>query len=211
MLTPRHERLLRHLCRDVRLTIGDLASELLDPCVAEATDSTRELSGLVTRDFLRRDRVIARILPRLETPLAVWQPGEPRPETGSIAWQSQKRWDIEPNVVPVYRAGPLSRRLFGYATAGGPGNLNALSHDIACCALLVAFSRTAPERVRHWVGEDLRKTEQGHGEKLPDVILFGEDLKPYLVCEVTGLYPKARLEAFHDYVANELRLPYELW
>jgi hypothetical protein len=211
MLTQGQERLLRHLCRDVRLTISEFASEFLGLHEEGRSDSTRELSELVSRDLLRRDRVLARILPMFDAPLAAWRPGDLPPPMASVAWQSEKRWTIKPNVVTVYRAGPVARQLFGYSTAGGPGNLNALSHDIACCQLLVKFSRSAPNRARHWVSEDLRKSEQEQGEKLPDVILYDDQFCPYLVCEVTGVYPKLRLEAFHNFVADVLGLPYELW
>jgi hypothetical protein len=211
VLTPGHERLLRHLCRDLRILRDEPAGQIIGHEADRPGDLLRELGGLVTRDFLRRERVIARVLTGLHAPLAVWQPGQDRPEMAAVAWQAQKRWHMSPRVVTIFRAGPRARRLFGHATAGGPGNLSALSHDLACGELLLAFSRLAPERLRDWVGEGLRKPEQGRGEKLPDVILYAADHSPYLVCEVTGVYPKARLDAFHDYVANVLGLPYELW
>lgn len=129
----------------------------------------------------------------------------------AVAWRAEKRWDVSPAVVTTYRAGPRARRLYGHATAGGPGNLCALSHNIACGELLLAFARLAPDRLPDWVGEGLRKAEQGYGEKLPDVILYDPEGSPYLVCEVTGVYPPARLNAFHDYVSGVLALPYELW
>jgi hypothetical protein len=211
VLSTGHERLLRHVCRDVRILEAGQAGQVIGHETGDPGDLLRELGGLVARDFLRRERIIARVLPRLEAPLAVWQPGQNRPEMAAVAWQAQKRWDVSPEVVTAFRAGPRARRLFGHATAGGPGNLSALSHDLACGEMLLAFYRLAPERLRDWVGEGLRKPDQGYGEKLPDVILFTADGSPYLVCEVTGVYPKARLDAFHDYVANVLGLPYELW
>lgn len=211
MLTPNHARLLRHLCRDVGLVTDDQAARLAAGAGPPAPDTLRELGGLVARDLLRRERAIARVLPPLPAPLAAWWPGQPPPDTAAVAWRSERRWHLVPRVVTLFRAGPLARRLFGHATAGGPGNLSALSHDLACAELLLTFSRLAPERARDWVGEAVRKPAAGRGEKLPDVVLHAPDGTPYLVCEVVGVYPKARLDAFHAFVAGELDLPYELW
>jgi hypothetical protein len=101
--------------------------------------------------------------------------------------------------------------VFGSGTCEGGLNLAALGHDLGCTDLLLAFAASHPERVRHWLGEDLRKAALQHGEKLPDVVLYGDDCRPYLMCEVAGAYPEARLSALHDYAATVLNLPYELW
>jgi hypothetical protein len=211
MLNDRKQRLLRRLCQDVRLIRKETAEKLLRVGEGEEFDAARELADLVARDFLRRDRVLARVLPEMAEPVVRWQHGEPVPEMGPLAWRLEKRWDLKPEVVTVFRAGPAARRVFGGASAGGAINPAALSHDLACADLLATFAVAAPDRLRHWVSEDLRKNDLVHGEKLPDVILYADDLTPYLVCEIAGIYPKARLQAFHDFVANTLGLPYELW
>lgn len=211
MKTPLRQRLLRHLCRDVSLATGSQLRRLLANGSADPDESIGDLTALVAGDYLRRMRVIARLLPALTAPLLRWGPGEPQPDFATVAWQLEKRWDIPPSVVPVYRAGPAARHLFGSGTHGNGINLAAISHDLACTELLLTFATHEPVRVRHWVGEDLRKLALEHGEKLPDVILYDDALAPYLVCEVAGTYPKSRLEAFHAYVAESLRLPYELW
>jgi len=209
MLTPGRIRLLHALAVDVRIAKEEQAAALLT-ADGPVHDPVRELATLIAADMLRRDRVIARIPPPMAAPLARWAPGESPPDMAAVAWQSQKRWDVAPDVIKVYRAGPATRRLYGDLTAG-TGNLSALAHDVACCELLLTFMRQFPERVPHWVGEDVRKDARAREEKLPDVILFDSGQNPYLVCEVVGVYPKARLEAFHDYVAGTLGLPYELW
>ena len=211
MLSDGKQQFLRHLCRDVRMVRQAAAEALLVRCEGEAIDPARALSDLVARDFLRRDRILARVLPELVDPLYSWQPGEPAPEAGPLSWRLEKRWDIRPEVTTVYRAGPAARRVFGGGGSTGGINLAALSHDLAIGDLLVAFAARAPERLGHWVSEDLRKDDLEHREKLPDVVLYSDAETPYLVCELAGVYPKARLEAFHDFVANALRLPYELW
>jgi hypothetical protein len=211
MLNEPHARIVRHLCRDLGLLSEDQAVRLSGDGSTDTEAVVRELGGLVTSDLLRRERIIARVLPPLELPLVAWRPGDRWPDLAAVAWRAEKRWDVRPRVVTVYRAGPVGRRLFGHATRGAAQNLSSLSHDIACGELLLAFYRLAPERVRDWVGDAFRRPDQQRGEKLPDVVLQAPDQTPYLVCELTGVYPKSRLEAFHEYCADALRLPYELW
>lgn len=210
-MTPRRKQLFRHLCRDVRIVSEAQASGVMAIGGPGPADVRRELAGLVIKDFLRRDRVIARVLPPLTEPIARWSPGEPPPDFGALAWRLEKRWDVPPQVLPVYRAGPGARRVYGSGTCSGGLNFAALSHDLACADMLIAFAARYPERLPHWVGEDVRKDGLARGEKLPDVILFDDNLKPYLVCEMAGSYPKVRLEAFHTYASVVLNLPYELW
>lgn len=210
MMTPRRERLFHLLCRHVRLVSESQAGRVMAIDAPGTTSVSRELADLVAGDFLRRDRVIARPLGPLTEPVVSWCPGEEPPDFGALAWRLGKRWDVPPRVMPVYRAGPAARRVFGSGTCSGGLNFAALSHDLACAEMFLAFAALWPERLAHWVGEDVRKDGLARGEKLPDVILYGADLEPYLVCEMAGSYPKARLEAFHAYVAA-LTLPYELW
>jgi len=208
MLTLEQERLLSALCQNVRIATANQAMAILHPERGDE-DASRELSQLVAKDLLRRDRLLARLI-QFENPLVVWTPGSTPPEMASIAWRARKRWNVQPEVVTVYRAGPVARRVFGQATANGVGNLNSLCHDLACTELLLTFLARRPERIADWVSEDRLKRDQEQGDKLPDVVLYAES-GPYLVCEVIGVYPKARLSAFHDFVAGVLGLPYELW
>lgn len=211
MLTAPRVRLLEALCRHVRLATDEQAATLMGHDAGRAAAFTRQLADLVAKNFLRRHRVIARRATPLTEPLLAWQPGQPRPDFAALAWRLDRRWDVPPRVVPVYRAGPAARRVFGSGTCAGGLNLAALGHDLACTDLLLAFAASRPERVRHWVGEDLRKAGLQHGEKLPDVVLYGDDGRPYLMCEVAGAYPESRLSALHDHAATVLTLPYELW
>lgn len=211
MMTAARVRLLEALCRHVRVVAADQAATLLGLDAGQTADVTRLLADLVATNFLRRHRVIARRPTPLAEPLVEWHPGDPPPDFAALAWRLDRRWDVPPRPVPVYRAGPAARAVFGSGTCATGLNLAALGHDLACTDLLLAFAAARPERVRHWVGEDLRKAGLRHGEKLPDVVLYGDDHRPYLMCEVAGAYPAARLSALHAFAATVLNLPYELW
>lgn len=210
-MNPRHEHLLKTLCQKVRLATADQAAAIMAIAAPGPVDTTRELYPLVTRDWLRRDRVLARLLPPFACPIATGGPGDPLPDFAPLVAALERRWDVAPEVTTVYRAGPAARLTFGTGGHGSGQNLAALGHDIACTGLYLAFAALHPERLAHWVGEDFRETVATRGEKRPDLILFGGDFEPYLVCELAGVYPRHRLEAFHAYCAETLNLPYELW
>ena len=156
---------------------------------------------------MRREAVF---LPRTElmlAPVARWEPGDPEPLFGALAYRMADRWSGPTQGRAIVLATPRAARLFG----GHAGRVQqaARAHDLHVAEVYLQFCRTRPEEAMDWASEATLAASR-EGQVLPDAAIVNADGAPRLIVEVCGHYPKERLERFHvDCVARHL--PYELW
>ena len=133
----------------------------------------RDLANrLVGRGTLDRYRIEWRpLLAPLEGPLVEWTPGDPWPDTGSLAWRCQNRCgDPRPGTFFV-----LSRRairVFGGHALGRVKNPAQAGHDAGVTSVYLGLAASRPEDAACWLGEDVYAGKRLPGQKQPDAMLF---------------------------------------
>jgi len=205
-LTDRDLTVLRALSLQVRL-FGQrqLAESLWHGDIANAR---RRLRRFVEQGLIERRVALARPLPDLLGPICQWQPGQPDPDAGRIAFHLQSRWRyqaLRSTVVFV-----PTRTVIDHFGGRGKATLSSqVSHDLGVAAVWLWFYGHRPNSARAWRGEDLL-TENERGQSLPDAVLIGHDDQPAMLIEFGGDYGTDRISAFHDDAV--LRgLPYQIW
>lgn len=205
--TERDRELLVSLTHKVRLLTTDQVARGWWPGAAESTACER-LQRLEGAGLLERTTVLASPLLGLTTPVFSWHPSAEAPNYGALSYLVQRRW-----TQPAARTSVVVASAKAAARFGGVGGrlkrpLQA-SHDLNLSEVYIHFRNTAPSRAARWVGEDVFAREH-RGTKLPDAFLCNELGRPESVVEFAGSYSTERIEAFHEYCAEE-GLPYELW
>lgn len=176
----------------------------------ETANARRRLSQLAEHDLVERITVQARTLPVLESPLAVWKPGDSAPDCGQVAWRCQSRWRMRPlRPCTAWIATEKAARNFGGTQRGQIHHPAQVTHDLGVAAVWLRLKQVAPKWAAAWRGEDVIAHTR-RGEKLPDAFIVDGQSKVVLVIEFGGGYDAQRVAAFHeDCAAREL--PYQIW
>lgn len=115
--------------------------------------------------------------PPLESPLAVWQPGDWVPGFGSIAWQLASRWQKTPELLNVYFATQRAANIWGGKRKGSIPQRFQVSHDLAVAEMFFAILRRDPALLQLWIDEE-RLAPFRRGVKLPNGVLGKEPEAP---------------------------------
>jgi hypothetical protein len=212
--TKRDTGILEALTLKIRLLCVEQAAATWWPGVRSGVSQARaRLDGLVAAGTLARHEVFCHPLLPLEAPVLVWRPGEPQPTEdvfGAVAYRLKTRWPDEPPArTVVYTATPkLANRLGGFN--GRMRHRDQVTHDLHVTQLYLEFLRRDPEAARRWRGEELGKSEQGYGEKLPDAVLVDDAGRPCLAIEFGGRYSKGRVRDFYLHCAGR-GIGFDLW
>ena len=141
------------------------------------------------------------------TPIFAWEPGDPEPNYGAIAYQARVRWDGNPvRKTTVYAASTKLLDLFGLPKRPHL-KLHQATHDLGCNQMYWFASRRWPHL--DYVGEDLFAS-RGHGVGVEDAQLCDGNRVVY-VLEHAGAYRMDRVRHLHNHVAIERGLPYFLF
>jgi hypothetical protein len=135
-------------------------------------------------------------------PLVVWQPGDPVPDFGHLAYLLQTRW-AELDVRAV-RCVVTSKR-FARSVGGQGGRKSRPSegtHDLAVTGLYLGQST---ERQKRWKSED---PGTNRGVKKPDAVLTGR--KPVAVEQGGGSYTSSKLRGLWQWCSDQ-GMAVELW
>ena len=171
-LTYRDQNVLLALTQKVPLlALRQLSDHWWD---GQLANTRRRMNALARSGLLKRMTVMARTLPPIENPLASWQPGQPVPACGELAYQ------LQDSVAAIACCGHFG--LCGYAArrrlVGGQGYgrlkrpLQA-THDLGVAATWLRLHRMAPPWADAWRGEDLMAHTR-RGEKLPDAFILSD-------------------------------------
>ena len=146
----------------------------------------------------------------LTGPILAWNPGQAEPDLGAIAYALQSRWPDAPSrVVEVYTSTPrLANRMGGFD--GRLRHRDQVTHDLHVSEIYLRLYQTDPDLACRWMGEELSKSGQEYGEKLPDAVIADESGRPVRAIEFGGRYPKKRVQAFFEHCAQR-NLAFELW
>jgi len=172
-------------------------------------EATQRLRHLTQRGWLRS--LTLPLVPELSlaTPLFAWEPGQPPPHFGALAYEARRRaTTTSPEITQLFCATPQAARAFG----GRPGSfkLDCLHHDLNVAALYVKLRTQSPEDAENWVGEDALVSDKG-GDVCPDVELHDVRGRVYYIHEIAGSSYKAeRFERLHDDGAFRA-IPYSIW
>ena len=169
---------------------------------------------LVASGLLRFAVVPARPSIRLTGPLFTWVPGEPGPDADAISYAAETRFSAPLEPTRLYYATPKAIRLFGGHASGEMPNAQQVAHDLCVTSIYITLLSNDPDVAALYRGEDQMKDFEGkyHEKyrKVPDAFLCDEDGRPCIAIEFVGLYPAARITAFHHDMSRR-GFSYELW
>jgi len=207
-LTARDEELLEALVEKVRLfSQRQIAEHWWD---GETANTRRRLKTLERAGLIKRLIVPARTLPPLETPIVLWQPEQPPPDCGQVAYRLQQRWQrraVRPTSVVV--ATRRTGQILGGPAAGELKQPTQATHDLGVAAVWLRLDRQAPAWAAAWQGEDLMAPSRW-GEKRPDAMIMDSIGEALWAMEFGGSYAAERVRSFHEYCA-ERSLSYQIW
>jgi hypothetical protein len=210
-LEQRDEQILCMLARKVRLiTIPQLAASFWTNTNAGQAQVRRRLCRLASAGLVVKRRVLARPLPQLTRSIVTWQPGEPAPAFGPIAWKLQNRWKCGPRITTIIMASRRTANLFGGRARGRLKHSFQVTHDLGVTAMYLHLLQSQPDQAAQWIGEDLLSPFRRR-TMLPDAVLADHPAeRPRLALEFGGAYDKRRLVRFHRHCQRQA-LPYEVW
>ncbi len=205
-LTERDLTVLQALSLQVRL-FGQrqLAETLWHGDVANAR---RRLRRFVQLGLVERRAVLSRPLPELLAPVVQWQPGQPEPDVGRIAFELQSRWryrSLRSTIVFT-----PTQTVVDHFGGRQKGTLSSqVSHDLGVSAVWLWFYCYQPKNAAAWRSEDML-TYIESGESVPDAVLVDSNEQPVVLIEFGGDYSADRVASFHDSAAHS-GLPYQIW
>ena len=128
-MTNRDQELLQALVQKVRLfSQRQVADHWWN---AELANARRRSEAARSKELLVRITVQARPLPLLESPLMSWQPGNPAPDFGQIAYRCQRRWRMRPTrPCTAWIATERCSQFFGGVARGQFQHGTQATHDI---------------------------------------------------------------------------------
>ena len=117
--------------------------------------------------------------------------------------------EIPPARYKMHLCIPISRRYFGGPRGRTPRE-RELTHDIHLSAVYLRLREDdRPDLLPWWAFEETIVEARGHHrEKLPDALIVSP--QEVQAIEFGGAYGKKKVQAFHDYCAEQ-SLPYEIW
>ncbi len=176
----------------------------------EIANARRRLRVLFAAGLFDRVTVLARPLPPLRTPVLAWEPCQPIPDFGHVAYQLKSRWRCRPaRQVSAVVATPRAAQLLGGKARGGLKCGSQATHDLGVAAVWLHFNAQNPAWAAAWRSEDLMAHTR-RGQKLPDAFLVDDVGRTFRVVEFGGAYDAERVRAFHEDCARR-GLPYEIW
>jgi len=207
-MTHRDQELLQALVEKVRLfSQRQIADHWWQ---GELPNARRRLKRLAQMGLLARMTVHARPVPPIESPLVTWQPGNPAPDFGQVAYRCQQRWRMRPTrPCTAWIVTERGAQLFGGVGRGYLKHATQATHDLGVAAVWLRLKEVSPPWAAAWRGEDsLAHTRRG--EKVPDAFIVDQAGQVAWVVEFGGGYDAQRVEAFHADCAARV-LPYQLW
>jgi len=213
-LTDRDHEVLTVLTLRVRaMTIQQIATVWWTdipgaPAKRSLAEARRRLQVLARDGLVEITALLAHPEIELIAPLAVWQPGLPPPDIGSVAHAAKSRWS-RPHVTTEFVTATVEAgRLMG-GEGGRQPKTSEASHDMHLAAVYLRMRRELRTRSENWRSEARVLAEQGRAsDKLPDALV--RDGKCTTAIEFVGEYSAAKLAAFHEY-CNHKNYGYELW
>jgi hypothetical protein len=178
--------------------------------------ATREL---VADGHLKRRTILARAPLELKDPIVTCYPGDAPFDFDAVAWQLEKRGNAPLVPIEVLFATTRCVNLFGGFMKGRPTKQAQAGHDLLIPSAFLRLLEIAPALAAGWVGEDgyplylsnrygRRNTK---GEKQPDAMIFDNDKRPVMACEIGGLYGPGRLRSLYTSIVVHRSLPLQLW
>ena len=211
-LTDRDTDVLATLSLRIRMaSIMQIGRNWWAGCRNPESMARERLRALEAAGYIRSISTAIIALSELEQPLAVWKPGQMRPNLGAVAWKLKKRWEIPLQQSTVYFVTRRTAQYFAGSRCGGIPRSFQISHDLGVAEMHFAMRRLRPHLIQYWIDED-RFAQFRRGEKLPDAVL-GQKLGPvpFLALEFgSGSYGKQRLEDFSEDCIDR-GLSYEVW
>ena len=143
----------------------------------------------------------------LQTPIHLWNPGDPTPDFGAIAYRLQKRWTQPMRRIKIYVT-------TDHVTARASVECGCLrsplqaGHDLHVATVYLKLRETWPEGAERWEGEDGLRF--GFGHKVPDAIIRHPKQHIQTIVEFGGSYRKGRVKEFHEFWAAR-NVPYMIW
>lgn len=209
-LTSRDQAVIHSLLFCVRLaTLDQLARTWWSPSATGRKNAGNRVTSLLRSGWLSTRSVLARPLLPLIAPEQIWNPGDPAPDFGALAWRLQSRWKQPVQLVRACLASPAAARRLGGPRRGRIKNLCQVTHDLHVSEIYLKRVRHEPALAQTWVGEDVLAPQRRH-QKLPDAVLQTSTGEIFRVIEFGGCYSATRVAQFHADCAAR-RLPYELW
>lgn len=191
------------------LTASHVARGWWISAASPLSGARKRLSALEAFGLLARAPVHAHPEIELAAPLASWEPGDPAPDFGPLAYRCKSRWTKSSAQTTVYVATKKAAQQFGGTGGRRIKRAFQATHDLHMSAIFIKKLLDAPDEAAAWVSEDVLAPER-KGEKLPDAVLRNSEGQIMKVIEFAGSYSAARLKKVHE--DCEIRgLPYELW
>jgi hypothetical protein len=208
-LTTRDSEILDTLTQRVRvLTLDQVARTWWAAVAQPEAGAQRRLRELERAGWVHNFTVVAHPEIPLLHPVASWHPGAVSPDFSTIAYELRSRWRLSVTPVNCVIASTKAGRHFGGHGGRFPRQTEQ-THDIHLAAVYLHIRSATPHLARHWESEAEIVEQRGNvSEKLPDAILALPTGKR--VIEFGGAYAKEKLQAFHQYCAQN-ELPYEVW
>ncbi len=197
-LQPRDLEILKRLVYCFRETSAEFEARRYGISVSTARN---RLNQLTKGRFLCRLRVRASETPPITAPLFSWEPGDPRPDFGAIAWAAQERWKDRPEKdTTVWLASQKTLAFFGVPPKRKPINRLHATHDLAMNAVYDYCRKQFPQY--EFLGEEMFAPLRGHGEGVEDAQLIDGNRRIVRAVEHVGSYRKHRCQHFHQHVSE---------
>jgi len=206
-LTPRDTEILQALTRHVRiLTLPQIARTFWHSAAEPLRAARNRIHVLAAADMVQIQHAPAHPELTFEIPQFSWEPGQPAPDTGSIAYRLQTRWSAHPiATVCIAATQSAANRFHGHG--GRFSRAIERSHDINLSRVYLIYRRRG--LIIGWIfEEEMRGRERKDAAFLPDVVIEANGKRK--VVEFGGAYPKAKLERFHQHCKAQ-SLSYEVW
>ena len=205
-IQPRDLGTIRRLAYCYRLTTSKFEAGYHGIGISTAR---KRLNQLCQGRLLCRLRAWACDIPPITGPLFEWEPGDPEPDFGAIAWAAQERWrSLVPKETTIYVVAKKALSLLGLPPRPRVKLLHHVTHDLAMCEVYSYCQKVFPKY--DFLGEDMFAPFRGHGEGVEDAQLIDGQGNVRRIVEHAGRYRKDRCVHFHEHVA-ERGLPYSLF
>lgn len=89
----------------------------------------------------------------LAGPVFSWEPGDPNPDFGPIAYQLRNRWQKPLVSTPAAMATRQANRLYGGYTGGRKPRPSEATHDVHLGQLYLHLRETQPKLAAAWVSK----------------------------------------------------------
>lgn len=209
-LTERDSEILEVLATRVRcLSVRQVAAYWWSAGAEGHRNACARLRKLTQAGWLHSDAVLARPLPTLHAPLAVWAPEDPCPNFATLSYALKSRFISPVANTPIVFAARLAASRFGGNPGRAPRRAEA-THDLGLAQVFLKLLRERPNRAKRWIAEsELARGGSNAARKIPDAMIRSRGGQETAI-EFGGEYSKAKLTAFHEDCAARER-GYELW